>query len=142
MSSVNTGSVVAGGLVAGLVYNVLDTVANMFVLKADFAANTLRLGLDPAAMESPAGIATWVVIDFLMGLVVIWTYASMRPRYGPGPRTAVFAALVPYLAVSLILFGLMTGGMLDTVLYWKLAVIQFIVLTSGALVGAAVYKEA
>ena len=29
-----------------------------------------------------------------MGLLLVWLYAAIRPRFGPGPRTATYAALV------------------------------------------------
>jgi len=141
MGKINAGKVVLGGLVAGLVFNVLDFVNNGFVMKEDFAANSTRLGLDPAAAETPAAIATWVAIDFLLGILVVWTYAGMRPRFGPGPKTAVLAGLVPFLGISLILYGLTSMGMMTTALYWKATVIQAIIAALGSVAGAAVYKE-
>ena len=70
MSQINTGKVIAGGLVAGVVFNLIDFVINGFLLKADFAANATRLGLDAASQETPAVIATWIIVDFIFGLVV------------------------------------------------------------------------
>lgn len=141
MAGINGGKVVVGGLVAGIVYNAFDFVTNTFVTAADMEANMTRLGLDPALMQSGSAIATWVSIDFLMGLLVVWVYASMRPRFGPGPKTAVFAGLVPYLAVSFVLFGLTQGGMLTQGLFWKMSALQVVGTTLGAVAGAAVYKE-
>ena len=141
MGKINIGKVVLGGLVAGLVFNILDFVNNAFIMKEDFAANATRLGLDPAASETPAGIATWVVIDFLIGILVVWTYAAIRPRFGPGPKTAVFAGLVPFLAISLILYGLTSMGMMTSALFWKATAIQVIFVVLGSVAGAAVYKE-
>lgn len=142
MSSINTGKVISGGLVAGVVFNVLDFANNALLVGADFAANSTRLGLDPAALESPAAIATWVIIDFLFGILVVWTYAAIRPRFGPGPKTAVLAGLVPFIAVSLVIFGLTQGGLFTMALYWKQTIISFFIVSIGAVAGAWVYKEA
>ena len=142
MASINTGKVIAGGLLAGLVYNVLDFVNNMFVIGADFTANATRLGLDPAQMESTRGMATWVTIDFLMGILVVWTYAAIRPRFGAGPKTAIYAGLVPYFGIVLIMLGFTTGGFFPMSLFGKMAVISLITTSIGAVAGAWAYKEA
>ena len=142
MSSINTGKVITGGLLAGLVLNVLDFLNNYLLVGEDFRANATRLGLDPAAAESPAGIGTWVVIDFLIGILIVWTYAAIRPRLGAGPKTAIIAGLVPYLAITLVVFGLSQGGLIPTALWMKMAVITLIITSVGAVTGAWAYKEA
>ena len=142
MAGINTGKVITGGLVAGVVLNVLDFLNNYLIVGEDFRANATRLGLDPAVAESPTGIATWVVIDFLMGILVVWTYAAIRPRFGPGPKTAIFAGLVPWLGISLVLFGLSQGGLIPTVLWLKMAVITLVITSVGAVAGARMYQEA
>ena len=141
MSAINSGKVLVGGLLAGLVFNILDTVNGMLIMAADFKANMTRLGLDPAAMESGAGMATWIIIDFLMGILVVWTYAGMRPRFGPGPKTAMLAGLVPYIAITLIMYGLTQGGMMTMAIWTKMAVFQLINTMVGSVVGAWAYKE-
>jgi hypothetical protein len=141
MSGINTGKVITGGLVAGIVMNVLDFAGN-YVMRADFMANTTRLGLDPASMESTSAIATWVVIDLLMGITIIFAYAAIRPRFGAGPKTATIAALVMWFGVGLILFGMASMGMLDMPLFWKATAISLVNLIVSANAGAALYKEA
>jgi hypothetical protein len=142
MSGINAGKVITGGLLAGIVLNALDFLNNAVVVGADFKANATRLGLDPAALETPTGIATWVVIDFLMGILIVWTYAAIRPRLGPGPRTAILAGVVPWLAIALVMFGLATGGIFPVALWGKMAVITLIITSVGAVAGAWAYKEA
>lgn len=141
MSAINTGKVVIGGLLAGLVMNALDMVNGFLIMGEDFRANAQRLGLDPAQMESGAGIATWVVVDFLMGILLVWTYAAMRPRFGPGPSTAVKAALVPWLAVGLVMFGMTQGGMLTMSIWVKMSAISLVIMTVSSVAGAWAYKE-
>jgi hypothetical protein len=98
--AINTGKVVTGGLLAGLVFNIGDFVINTFLIAEENRQFLARLGGDPAAMESFQAMMPWIIIDFLFGLLVVWTYASIRPRFGSGPRTAVRAALIPFIAVS------------------------------------------
>lgn len=141
MSRINTGKVLVGGLLAGLVYNAFDIVTGMVLMGEEFRANAQRLGLDPAAQESPTAMAVWITIDFLMGILVVWTYASMRPRFGPGPKTAVLAGLVPYLAITLIMFGLTHGGLMTMSIWTKMTVISLITTSVGAILGAWAYQE-
>jgi hypothetical protein len=141
MSAINTGKVLVGGLLAGLVFNILDTVNGMLVMGEDFRANMTRLNLDPAKMESGAGMATWIIIDFLMGILVIWVYAAMRPRFGPGPKTAVLAGLACNLAITLVMFGLTQGGIFTMAIWAKMAVITLVITSVGAIAGAWAYKE-
>ncbi len=142
MSSINTGKVLTGGLLAGVVLNVLDFANNYLLVGADFEANATRLGLDPAAAMSPTGIATWVIIDFLYGILIVWTYAAIRPRFGAGPKTAIYAGLVPWLAIAMIIFGFTQGGMFPMALYVKQVIISLIITCVGAVAGAWAYKEA
>ena len=90
MTRINTGKVVAGGLLAGLLFNIGDFLINGYLLTAEYQATLTRLGLDAAAMESVGAMVCWVVIDFVFGLLIVWNYAAIRPRFGPGPpdRTA------------------------------------------------------
>ena len=141
MSAVNTGKVLVGGLLAGLVYNAFDLVTGMVLMGDEFRANAQRLGLDPAAMESGTSMAVWITIDFLLGLLVVWTYAAIRPRFGPGPKTAVLAALMPYIAISLIMFGMTYGGMITMSIWMKMTAISLISMSVGAILGAWAYHE-
>lgn len=141
MSAVNTGKVLVGGLLAGLVYNAFDLVTGMVLMGDEFRANAQRLGLDPAAMESGSAMAVWITIDFLLGLLVVWTYAAIRPRFGPGPKTAILAALVPYIAISLMMFGLTHGGIMTMSIWMKMTAISLISMSVGAVLGAWAYHE-
>jgi hypothetical protein len=141
MSGINVGKVITGGLLAGLVFNVLDFLNNYLIVGEDFRANATRLGLDPAVAESTTGIATWVAIDFLMGILVVWTYAAIRPRFGAGPKTAIMAGLIPWFAIALVLFGLATGGLMLISLWMKMTVITLVITSLGAVAGAWAYKE-
>jgi hypothetical protein len=141
MSGINTGKVITGGLLAGLVFNILDMVVMGVLLAEEMQANAVRLGLDPAAMEGTAGMATWVVIDFLFGILVVWTYALIRPRLGPGPKTAIVAGLVLYLAVTLIMAGMTQGGMMTWPVFVKMSALSIVTTIAGSVVGAWAYTE-
>src|SRR5262245_59197391 len=105
MKPINVPSVIVGGFVAGLVFNIGDFIINVVLLAADNAEMAVRLGLDPTIMEKPAGILPFVAIDFLFGWLAVFTYAAIRPRFGPGPKTALIAGLIPFLATVFLMIG-------------------------------------
>ena len=139
--AINTGKVVAGGLLAGLVFNIGDFVINNLILGAEFQQTATRLGLDPTLMESPAGIIPGVIIDFLYGLLAVWTYAAMRPRFGPGPQTAVVAGLVLFIAGTLWMAGLTSMGMFTYPLFLKMTAFGVVNVAIGSVAGAWLYSE-
>ena len=142
MAAINTGKVVAGGLLAGLVFNIGDFILNVVVLKEDFAQVATKLGLDPAVMETFSGVLPWIIIDFLYGLLVVWTYAAIRPRFGPGPKTAVLAGLVPFVAAMLLFCGFTSMGMFPSSLFIKNTLFSLPHIVLGSIAGGWLYKEA
>jgi hypothetical protein len=139
--AINTGRVVAGGLVAGVVANAIDFVTNMYVLAPDYAAWAPTRNLDAAGFTSAPVAVTWVVVDFIFGVLLVWTYAAMRPRFGPGPKTAILAGLVIFLAPTLVLFGFTQMGLFSMGLFVKGTVGGVISTLAASIAGAAVYKE-
>src|SRR5438309_8114546 len=96
MGTINWSRVVLGGLLAGVVLNVIDWVVYGKVLAADFNAAMQALGKGPMTGSTIIG---FVIFDFLFGIFLIWLYAAIRPRFGAGPRTPLLAGFeiwVPY----------------------------------------------
>jgi hypothetical protein len=141
MGKMNWGRIILGGLVAGLVFNVIDYLLNGVVLVADWNSAMTHLN---RVKTNPAGdMALLVVMDFVLGLAAIWLYAAIRPRFKPGPRTALIAGLglwvMSYLASALEnqAFHLYTARLDLSVL--GVGLVAALVAT---LVGAWLYKEA
>ena len=141
MAGINYMRVVLGGIVAGVVANVCDTLSGTLLMAEDMRRTIQRLGLDQSVLASTSVGVTWMVVDFVYALIIVWTYAAIRPRFGPGPTTAVLAGLVPYLAATSITFGFVSMGIFTPDVFWKNAVVSFVVAMLAALAGAAVYKE-
>lgn len=138
----NTGKVIVGGLVAGIVFNIGDFLINTQLLAADNAEFLKRLNIDPATMESFAGMVPWIVVDFLFGLLVVWTYAAIRPRLGPGVSTAIVAGLIPFLGATLVLAGFTSMGVFPMAMFIKGTVASLVNTSIGSVAGAWVYTEA
>ncbi len=97
MGRINTMRVLLGGVVAGIVLNVGDYLLNGMVLMDEWKAAMDALELDPVSSST---IIMLVLLDLALGIVAVWLYAAFRPRFGPGPRTALTAGFVLWLLSS------------------------------------------
>ena len=140
MAGINAGRVIGGGLVAGLVMNVIDGVTNGVILTARWDAESKRLGLDMS--QQPQSLPGWVTYDFLCGILLVWLYASIRPRYGPGPKTAVIAGLALWLITHLAFAAWAFTGLYSVGIVAASTVGGLVAGVAGGLAGCAVYKEA
>jgi hypothetical protein len=96
MDKINYGRVVLSGLVAGIVLNIGESLLNAVVLARQMEDVFKKINVAP-----PGGsfIAVAVVMTFILGLVLAWLYALIRPGMGPGPKTAVVAAVILWFCV-------------------------------------------
>jgi hypothetical protein len=140
--AMNTKKVVIGGIVAGIVLNVIDFATNTFILgermKAD--AEAFKPGISEKMMAGSA-IASYVIMDLVLGVALIWTYAAIRPRFGPGLRTAGFAALLFWLLGLIFNSGYRQMGMMSSGLWWTFAFIWLVNFFLAAWAGAKLYSE-
>lgn len=140
--AINTQKVVVGGLAAGVVLTALDYLLNG-VLLADQGAEVMNaLNPDLAQnMESAGTIVAAVVIDFLLAILLVWTYAAIRPRFGPGPKTAFIAGLQLWM-IGTLLYAFMTViGMYPWGFFAIGSVVMFVIFQISAQVGAKIYTE-
>ena len=91
MGSINVGRVVIGGLAAGVALNIGDFVINNVLLKSMFDAAMQARNIAPESLMSGSVIGQFVALDFVMAMLLVFTYAAIRPRFGAGATTAVIA---------------------------------------------------
>lgn len=137
--NINPGRVLLGGIVAGIILNIGEVLLNDMILgtqmKAFFAAHNLA---EPGSSFIIAAVGGTLVL----GIVIVLGYAAIRPRFGPGPKTAIIAALFAWFGIyvySGIINGMMFGIPMSTILMvigWGL--VEYVL---AALAGAALYKE-
>jgi hypothetical protein len=140
MGRMNWSRIILGGLVASLVMVVL-AILNMEMFQQTWLNAALEL-------LGPRTDADWwrffAALAFLCvvgGVLSVWLYAAIRPRYGPGPKTAAFVGVAMFLLTSAVdLFWASTGfvptqGMIVPLLAW------LPILIVVAMAGAWIYKE-
>ena len=140
--AVNTGKVVAGGLAAGVVMNVVGFVGFGMLLGPRFNAemDAVVAGLS-TKMNSGANMGMTIVSQFVIGLLLAWLYAAMRPRFGPGVKTAVYAALVVWVCGDLFYLDNWQSGMMSMTSYVYAACMMLVGLIAAAWVAGMMYKE-
>ena len=84
------------GLLTGVVWIIIGSVVTA-LLGRDFAA----LPGNNLGKPTPGFLALNIAIDLLEGVSILWLYAAIRPRYGPGAKTAVIAAIAWWVVVTL-----------------------------------------
>jgi hypothetical protein len=139
MGRINWGRVVGAGLLAGVVLNAFDFVVNGVWLAKDWNAALQALGKGPMGGSM---IVWFVVYDFLVGIFMVWLYAAIRPRYGAGARTALYAGVATWLLICV--FHAVSEapmGIFPDRLYTLTTVTALIGVPLAAVVGAWQYKE-
>lgn len=139
MQKINWNRVILGGLLAGLGINICEFLVDGLVLGGQWAASMQSLNRPPMGAGANAA---FLLVGFLTGIYALWLYATLRPRMGPGPKTAAFAgvavwilgsllASVAPIAMHLFPYHLMGIGLL-------LALVEIVAST---VLGAWLYKE-
>jgi hypothetical protein len=141
MGKINWGRVFLGGIVAGVVTNILGFVAWYLFLGTAWTTALRELGMP--IQQTTASLVFWIIWYFVIAITAIWLYAAIRPRFSPGPKTAVIAGVAYWIF----------GGLLPTVAWGSMAkfptallvkdqVTYLVVLVVAVLIGAWTYKEA
>ena len=140
--AINTQKVLIGGIAAGVVMNVIDFISNKFILGARMTTESeaFKPGMS-AAMMTTSVMISYVVMDLALGILLVWTYAAIRPRFGPGLKTAVYVAVLFWLLAGIFLSGYMHMGMMSSGLWWSFAFIGLVNFLLSAWVGARLYSE-
>ncbi len=140
MGKINIGRLILGGIVAGVVADLLDYLVDNLWLGQKWAVEMSLLGRDTFSTSS------WIGFDLLGiagGLVAIWIYAAIRPRFGPGLKTAIYAGVAAWILGTLLPnTSFMYVAHLFTrhlTLYTTLGGLVEVVV--GTIVGAWLYKE-
>lgn len=89
MGSINWGRVFLGGLLGGVVLNILGWLVYGLYLAKDWEAAMQALGRP--MQETTGSMVFIIVMNFIGAIAAVWFYAAIRPRFGPGPKTAALA---------------------------------------------------
>jgi hypothetical protein len=141
MTKTNMARVILGGILAGLVLNILGFIVDGVLLAPQWNAGMSALGRSGEITVNQ--IVGFNILGFCYGVAVVWLYTAIRPRYGAGPKTAVTAGLVLWVVgVLLPNVGFMSvNGLFPANLTMMTTLGGIVECVAAALAGAAVYKE-
>jgi hypothetical protein len=142
MAGINGTRVLVGGLVAGLVMNAGEAALHGGLLGAD--AQALFTRYQVGAPGSPVPIVSLILMTFVLGIASVWLYAAIRPRYGPGARTAIIAGLAVWAMAHLwsgVYLGMGFLGLIPAKLAYLPVAWGLLEAPLGTLAGAWLYQE-
>jgi hypothetical protein len=136
VGKVNWSRVVCCGLLAGIVWIVLGSVATALLGRRFAALPHNHLGTPTLGF-----LLFNVALDLLEGISILWLYAAIRPLYRPGAKTGVIAAFAWWFIVTLgdatwCSFGFFPAS---TVIPLMIGTLPALILAT--LAGAKFYKE-
>ena len=141
MGKINWVRLLTGGLAAGVVMNLLFYASWRFLVLPPLSEALQAVGR-PGQESVTAGVVM-VVMTFLIGLLAIWLYAAIRPRFGPGPTTAAMAGVAA--GVLFAVFPNIGWGLALTLIpatVWAAdATATLVAVVIATVVGAWFYKE-
>ena len=140
--AINASRVVVGGLAAGVVANIVGfvTFGMLLAQRLDAEAAAVAPALRGRAMAGEA-IAANVVTSFALGFLLVWLYAAIRPRFGPGVKTATYAALAVGICAIASHLEWVIAGLMTPASYVLATLAGLVQLLAASWVGAALYKE-
>jgi hypothetical protein len=140
--AINASKVLVGGLAAGVVYNIIGFVGFGMLLGPRFEAEAVAVApvLQGRGMTGSA-IAINVIASFAAGILLVWLYAAMRPRFGPGMKTATMAALAVWICGFLFHLDWLIVGLMTPATYMMAAVMAMVQVLPSAAVGGMLYQE-
>jgi len=99
MGKMNWNRIILGGLLAAVVMMVL-AILNTVMLQRPWLDPALEsLGVQTHA-EGWRFIGAVGILCLVGGIMSVWLYAAIRPRYGPGPKTAAMVGFAMWIITS------------------------------------------
>lgn len=139
MKGINLNRVILGGVAAGLLIWLLEGVSSMFYatdLQAAMTAHNLSMEIGAST------VVLSIVVSLMLGFVLVFFYAAVRTRFGPGPKTAACVAIALWCGghlLSLIAYQMFGLFPVKILVLW--AVVGLVEMILAASLGAWLYKE-
>jgi hypothetical protein len=138
----NAGRIILGGLAAGLWMNVAGFLINGVLLGKRMEAEMLAVAPSLQGKGMGAGAMTGrVLTSFVIGLLVAWLYAAMRPRFGAGMKTAIMAALPVWVCGFVFYLDWAYMEMMTTGTYIIVSLVMAVTLVVAGAIAGWLYRE-
>jgi apolipoprotein N-acyltransferase len=139
MGKINWRRLLIGGLVAGAVMNLLS-FAEWKLLMGPLLSDAMQAAGQTLQESATMGLVVTVTF-FVVGILVVWLYAAIRPRFGPGPGTAAMAGVAVGILLGMLVAWGMSSQLIPATVWATDAVATLVIVVIGTLIGARLYRE-
>jgi hypothetical protein len=140
--AINASRIVVGGLAAGVVANIVGYVAFGMLLAPRMQSDAVAVAPQLQGRATSGGsIASNVIAGFVIGFLLVWLYAGIRPRFGPGPKTAMLAGFAVWVCAVVYHLDWLAYGLITPATYAMAVVAGLVQLQVAAWLGAMIYRE-
>lgn len=131
-----------GGLAAGIVIIIINIIAQSLLGdRIKYEMNAWMLGAADKINLSIGAIVVGIVMKLIIGIILVWLYAAIYPRFGSGLRTALYVAASVWILGAIFFSDFPLIGMISVLSYTALEVMQFLSLFVAMFVGAWIYTK-
>lgn len=143
MKKINTWRVFIGGIVAGIVFLVLEFIIEGLFLGRVWGVREHELFQEKFGQINTGGWYQFInlVTLFLLFILIIWVYAALRARFGEGAKTALITAALFYLIYILFAVNFVVLGIIPVKIMLFSLGVNLIELPFAVFAGASVYQE-
>lgn len=142
MARINWGRLILGSLIAAIIMFFTDGFIHETIARGDWSA--IYSGLrTPEPEPHGSSMVYFAIFELGRAFTAMMFYVLMRAFFGAGPKTAVLAGIVGWIAFSV------TGpaqfiplGFFSTALWLKVGALHLITSILATIAGAALYKDA
>ena len=140
MRKINLVRLLLGGIVAGIVGDVLGYFVDGLWLQQNWADEMLALGKNEF---STTQIVQFNMIAIVFGIVSILIYVGFRPLFGANWKTAIYAGLTAWVIGILLpnLNFMFAAGLFSKHLMLYTTAGGLVEVVAGTVAGAALYKQ-
>lgn len=137
MEKLNFARIIIGGLLAGLIINIVDVPNSIFL-----AGPKLQTLLKAQHVTQSKFIPPYfITIHFVLGVALVFLYAALKPAFGGGLGTVLIATLVLLVVQRMFTLGQVFLGQLSFEVFislsWSLLLGSFL----GSLAGRWFYER-
>ncbi len=139
MTKINIKRLFISGLVAGFIMNLISlALAGVYLSEMMELLNSHSI----YPSRSIWSLVVYLLMRFIWGFGAIWFYVAVRPRFGPGLKTAALIGFVFWLVtffLMIVSYGMLGMFPMNILLQW--AIITMVGIVPSTIIGAWIYHE-
>ena len=142
MNEIRVKRMLLAGLVMLIVWVVVEALVEQVIARLLFGQSTQEMWLQAIDLRDSSALNFWVntIVALFNCTLLIWLYASVRPMYGVGTRTALITSAFGVILGFSLFINFINLGLFPLKLGLLEAVFEAIELTIAMVAGAAVYE--